>query len=164
MSEKNEIEKAVEARFWAKVDKNGPVPAHMPNLGKCWVWKGSTKGYGYGQFYCPKSVKAHRYSWGIHNSKVSSKIFVLHRCDNRLCVNPSHLFLGNNSDNMRDCAKKKRHINTKKTHCIRGHAFDSENTYFYPDGHRGCRACVDFYLRRGIWKTSTPLAIETLNK
>jgi hypothetical protein len=67
---------------------------------------------------------------------------VLHRCDNPICVNPNHLFLGTSADNAQDREAKGRGGNSKKTHCPKGHPYDAENTYVRTrDGKRGCRIC-----------------------
>ena len=82
--------------FWRKVDKKGPIhPIH----GRCWVWTGSKVGKGYGQ---------HRRSWKIHFGEIPDGLYVLHKCDNPLCVNPSHLFLGTPKDNVQDMLEKGR--------------------------------------------------------
>jgi hypothetical protein len=89
-------------RFLAKVDKRGPL--HPVLLTRCWVWCGSTRGAtGYGQV-CVKYrlVQAHRFAYELQNGPVPDGLLVLHKCDNKLCVRPSHLFLGTHADNMRD--------------------------------------------------------------
>lgn len=98
-------------RFWAKVNKSGPVPEHRPKLGRCWVWTASSAN-GYGQYRIRTEVeffkKAHRYSWFLHHGPIPTGLYVLHACDNPLCVNPDHLFLGTHTDNARDRERKGR--------------------------------------------------------
>ncbi len=77
----------------------------------CWGWKGCAPANpGYGQFrYNMKLERAHRASWIIHFGEIPNGMHVLHRCDNRICSNPEHLFLGTNLDNINDMIAKGRH-------------------------------------------------------
>lgn len=78
-------------------------------LTDCWHWIGKTNGLGYGRMsYKGKSSVAHRLSYEAFVGKIPTGLFVLHKCDNRLCINPDHLFLGTYSDNRIDCLKKGR--------------------------------------------------------
>lgn len=87
-------------RFWLKVDKSG----------ECWLWTSYINPCGYGQFQetSYRSERSHRVAWRIVNGPIPDGMFVLHRCDVRRCVNPAHLFLGTNDDNMADKVAKGR--------------------------------------------------------
>jgi hypothetical protein len=96
-------------RLWAKVDKNGPTPAHCPELGPCWVWIGKTKSHGYGQIrYQEKGIGTHRVAWSLTHGSIPDGLFVCHKCDNPPCCNPSHLFLGTTTENQQDASRKGR--------------------------------------------------------
>jgi hypothetical protein len=104
------IEQETIDRFWAKVDKNGPLPAHRPELGPCWVWTAHVGTSGYGQlFLCGKKVSAHRTVFLLTFGRLPNPC-ALHHCDNRKCVNPAHLFEGTVRDNNVDRDRKGRTV------------------------------------------------------
>lgn len=98
-------------RFWAKVNKEGPVPEHAKHLGPCWVWtKGKTTA-GYGGFYIAKVHHyAHRFSWQIHFGEIEAGLCVCHKCDNPPCCNPQHFFKGTHAQNQADKCAKGRYV------------------------------------------------------
>lgn len=92
-----------ELRMWALIDKNGP--------GGCWIWGGyvNSKGYGAYQINGKKMVAVHRYIYQqSHNVTLPRTVYCLHKCDVPRCVNPDHLFLGNDADNAADKSRKGR--------------------------------------------------------
>jgi len=115
---------------------------------KCWDWLGAISRKGYGQFKYTNTMKSpHRISYEFFNGPFSSALHVLHKCDNPKCVNPRHLFLGTNQDNVDDKMRKGRHQSSSQTHCKSGHEFNEENTIRSKrsDGtknyRRSCRKC-----------------------
>lgn len=93
-------------RFWSHVD--------ITNLMECWNWTACLGNRGYGRFRLDKrSVLSHRQAWLLVKGEIPAGLWVLHKCDNRRCVNVSHLFLGTHSDNMADMMSKGRHAEPK---------------------------------------------------
>jgi hypothetical protein len=110
-----------EDRFWAKVT----IPADV--LSGCWEYSSlTTNGYGqfgYGGRHPNRAVKlAHRVAFGLVRGPVPDDMHVCHHCDNRACVNPSHLFLGTDLDNVRDMDAKGRRVNTPTRGAANTHA------------------------------------------
>jgi len=95
------ISEKVVQRFWSKVD--------ISMEDECWEWKAGFYRDGYGGFHIlNKSFKAHRVAWMIIHGEIPDGLCVCHKCDNKRCVNPEHLFLGTITDNNRDMVQKKR--------------------------------------------------------
>jgi hypothetical protein len=108
----------------------------------CWLWTGSKDDGGYGWFSVDvKTMRAHRVSYELHYGPIPDGFFVLHGCDVRHCVNPSHLYLGTQFDNICDRDTRGRNAETNKTHCPRGHEYTPENTYVRKLGWRECKIC-----------------------
>lgn len=75
----------------------------------CWEWQAGKTKAGYGQYSLNKKVLyAHRLSWELSNKEIPKGMHVLHSCDNPSCINPDHLFIGTQKDNMRDKINKGR--------------------------------------------------------
>ena len=92
--------KTIEDKYWDRVVK----------ADDCWQWTGARDKQGYGRLSPAVGVflRAHRFSWELHNGPVPEGLLVCHRCDNPECTNPNHLFLGSPQDNMDDKVRKGR--------------------------------------------------------
>lgn len=84
-----------------KLDRSRACKPYEGNTYRCTVWKGKFCGY-------------HRIAWELTYGPIPEGMFVLHKCDNKRCANPNHLFLGTQGDNVRDFCKKYRRLKTDK--------------------------------------------------
>lgn len=127
----------------------------------CWDWLAGKTQDGYGTFFNGKKTqRAHRFSYEYYNGDIPEGLEIDHICRNRGCVNPNHLEVVTRSVNMLrgdgpEISRQKMFklhekyggrppiavINENKTHCIHGHEFTEENTYYRPTGGRLCKAC-----------------------
>ena len=88
-----------EPYFWSLVKKTSG----------CWIWEGGRDGKGYGRVWHEGKRKgAHRVAYELVVGKIPTGMCACHHCDNPICVNPEHIFIGTHKDNMRDCTAKSR--------------------------------------------------------
>jgi len=116
---------------------------------ECWEWIGAKAKNGYGVLAVKRVAKlAHRISYEIHCGAIEPGMMIDHKCRNRGCVNPSHLRQLTPAQNNVENSISKGALNKQKTHCKRGHIFDSANTYYRKSGARFCRKCAVLYQRQ----------------
>lgn len=140
---------SIEERFWAKVDFNGPISAHRPDLGPCWIWLAMLDKHGYGRFYPTREryVPAHRFAYEQIINPIHDGLEPDHLCRTHACVNPWHQEPVTHRENtLRGTSPPAKQY--RATHCIRGHPFNEENTYL-KNGKRTCRKCglIRWHLR-----------------
>ncbi len=139
-----------EARFLSKIDMNGPIAKNYPELGCCWISLAQPDKNGYGRFYwrqdtTPKSRSACVFAYRRWIGPIPEGLVLDHfACDNGPggCVNPWHLRPETIGDNVLR-GDTPSGINSRKTHCLRGHPLWGDNLYVPPGTtHRGCRICI----------------------
>jgi hypothetical protein len=147
---------ALPARFWKKVNRNGPVPPLRPELGPCWLHEGTPE-KATGHVRCDiNRVRdyVHRFVYRALVAPIPDGKEIDHQCHNadpscpsdatcvhRRCANPDHLAAVTHRENMDRSPNNLAVKNRLKTHCPHGHPYDQANTLVTPYGGRACRAC-----------------------
>lgn len=135
------------ANRWINTTPDQRFDAKVEVMGDCWMWRSWIGGYGYGKFRLNgKTISAHRYAYMRRHGSVPSGLILDHLCRNRACVNPDHLEPVTNRVNVLR-GNGTSAINSRRTHCVKGHAFDATNTRIDPRGRRNCRTCCREWAR-----------------
>lgn len=125
----------------------------------CIIFTGNICKDGYGKLEggrdFPRETLAHRVAFLVWNGPIPKGLEIDHRCNNRLCINPQHLWAVTHSQNIGFADYSSNHRNSVKTHCKRGHPLSGDNLYISPKTKsRKCRACGSMYIR--MLSPSTP--------
>lgn len=150
------------AAFWLKVDRNGPIPEHRPDLGPCWLWTGAVTCDGYGKIGWREEgarhqTLAHIVGYRMQGGSLPAGTEHDHLCRVRRCVRATHLEPVTRRENaLRGVSFSA--VNAAKTHCDRGHAFDEQNTGSREKGRRRCLACQRDAVRRYKARKNTGIA------
>jgi hypothetical protein len=143
---------------WLEVDAvemNKRIERHIVRIPEsgCWIWIGCTTHDGYGRMMVidksgkQRPIRAHRISYAANNGRFKKSEIVRHECDIPLCVNPHHLSLGTQQDNLFDMRSRQRDrgigvYNRLKTHCNSGHPLFGDNLRIEGKAKaRRCKTC-----------------------
>lgn len=130
------------------IEKTQISETHSYNGTPCIDWTAYLNEDGYGTFkVAGKVLKAHRFSYEQFVGPIPTSLQIDHLCRRRNCVNPDHIEPVTSGENSRR-GETIAAANLCKTHCPKGHAYEGDNLYLYPDGRRECRTCSQEYKRR----------------
>jgi hypothetical protein len=137
-------------RLWAKVDRNGPIPAHRPDLGPCWPWLGYIDPRGYATIGRGRAgegtMYVHRAAYSVTYGPIPDGLVIDHLCRNKGCCNPSHLEAVPQRINVLrgEGPSARAHLEGR---CLKGHALTPENSFLWQNPKRPgeqmilCRVC-----------------------
>ena len=119
-------------RAWSRIRKSSDG---------CWLQTSGLNYGGYGSYsIAGRTVRTHRFMYVVHRGPIASDVVLDHLCRNRACCNPEHLDPVANELNV-ERGMSPSAVNARKSHCLRGHPFDAENTEVRPGGGRACKEC-----------------------
>jgi hypothetical protein len=151
-------EQALEA-MWRRVDRNGP--------GGCWLYKGKAniRGYPTMVWRNDRKLLVHRFMYQLAHGTLprGRSVLCLHRCDNPRCVNPGHIFLGNDADNQADMVAKRRHVfGERNSHAIltEGQVLQMRAEYTYDGKNRRTSNIMALAKRYGVSHVTALAAVQ----
>ena len=148
--------KSLADRFWPKVNRDGPIPEHRPELGPCWIWTGRLQRDGYGRIRVggrnSSTVPAHRAGYELIKGSILHGLEPDHLCHNRACVRWTHLEpVTHRINSLR--GKAPSILLHRSGLCKQGHEQTEDASYIQRGGRRRCRICD---ARRGReWRQRT---------
>lgn len=111
---------------------------------QCYNWTSFVRRDGYGVIWIKnKNIPVHRFFYELLVDTIPKGFVLDHLCRNRKCVNPDHMEVVTDKINILRGVGITA-INSKKTHCIRGHPFSGDNLKLFPNGWRGCKICIRY--------------------
>jgi hypothetical protein len=131
-------------RFWSKVVVGGPDD--------CWMWTANkTPAGGYGMFWLNgRSIGAHRMAYELEVGPIPEGLTIDHVCGVPGCVNPAHLAVATQRENILRSETNPAAVNSRKTHCLNGHPLSGENLHTLANGVRRCQTC--YRERMKLWQ------------
>jgi hypothetical protein len=148
---------------WAKAGhiSQGYSPTNLwPHVRKtetCWYWTGAVKNNGYGEVEIQgedRQLAVHRVTYEMAKGRIPDGMVIDHLCRNTVCVNPDHMEVVTNTENLRR-GNGFNGVNARKTHCIRGHPLSGDNVYIWLKNGRECRGCKACKRER-YWRKKNP--------